>query len=125
MVVLVLVVVARHLLLQGSGRESLDVRMKETSTIPIVFDADFRSECHLQGRVGEIVANEMRLEKGAHLCVAGPGPVQNDEVDLETCGIYGKGQDNEAADSRQPVFDIRPLCQISQFLGTAFRGRWH
>lgn len=58
----VLVVVASDLLLLGSLRVRLDVRVKQSTSVAHVLECHLGAKGSLEGRIGKVVAPEMGLE---------------------------------------------------------------
>jgi hypothetical protein len=83
--------------------------VKQATPVPGVFDSDFGSECDFEGGVGEIGAFEIGLEEGGHLCVAGTGVFEDEEVDPEGGHVDEEGKDDETENSCCPVTCIGAL----------------
>jgi hypothetical protein len=58
---------------------------------------------HTQRVLAKVVADEVRLEEGAHLRVARPGVVQDDKVQLERGHVDDKRKDDEACHPSDPM----------------------
>lgn len=108
-VILVLVVITRNLLLKTSHRQSLHVRVQQTTAVAVIFQGDGTAVGDFQRRLGKVVTTQMGLEEGRHLGVAGAGSVKDEEMHLEARGVDDEGEDYETGDSGNPVGDVCAL----------------
>ena len=99
-VVGVLVVVASNLLLLGSFRVGLDVRVKKTTTVTHVLDCGARTDCDFQRAVlSDLGTLEVGLEKGAHLGVTRATAVEDGEMKGEREEVDQERNDDESDDA--------------------------
>lgn len=74
-VVIILVVIAGNLLLHRTDRESLNVRVQQSTTVSIVLYGHSRSISDLKRTLRKVIASEMGLKEGTHLGVTRSGSV--------------------------------------------------
>jgi hypothetical protein len=99
-VVGVLVVVTGDLLLLGTLRVSLNVRVEETATISHVLDRSAGTKDDLQRTVlSDAGSLEVGLEQGAHLSVARATLVENSKVHGKGEKVDEEGDDDKSNDS--------------------------
>ena len=110
-VVVVFIMITRDLLLKGSDRISLHVRMQQPSTITVILERELGSISDFQGRLGKVISTQMSLEERAHLRIPWAAPVENHEVQLERHGVDAEGDYDETKTSRQPVSKINSLSK--------------
>ena len=102
LIIVVLIMITCDLLLIRSNRISLDMRVEEATTVTHIFQRDLGTESDIckpwqylvpyersgffgrtQRILVEIISDEIRLEKGAHLRVTWSRMIQNHEMELE------------------------------------------
>jgi hypothetical protein len=92
------------------------MRMEQATAVAHVLERDFAAERGLERVLGKVVAVQVRLEEGRHLRIAGAGPVEDKEVDLEAEEVDGEGDDDEAEGAGDPVLCVCPLPkQLSRY----------
>lgn len=113
-VVGVLVVVASNLLLLGTLRVGLNVRVKKTTTITHVLDSGARTDCNLERAVlSNLSTLEVSLEERAHLSIPRAGAIENREVQGEREEVDQERDDDEANNTGDDVGTKSGLWIIS------------
>lgn len=81
-VVGILVVVARNLLLVGTFRVCLHMRVQQTTSVAHILNSDSRADSDLERAIDtDLSSAEVCLEKGAHLGITWTGISKHGEVD--------------------------------------------
>ncbi len=83
--------------------------MEQPTAVSNILQSDFRPDGNLQGIAFEVIANQIRLEQGAHLSVAGPRMVQDHEVNFERCHENEDREDDKTRYTSTPVFQLISL----------------
>lgn len=105
-VVGIFVVVASNLLLAGSFRVSLHMRVKQSTSVTHVLESSARPNGNLKGAITQGVASEVSLEKRAHLSIAGARVFQDDEVRFEGSHVDDKRDSDKTSQAGNPVSGV-------------------
>lgn len=93
----ILVVIAGNLLLLRAFGVSLNVRVKQATAVPHVFERSTRSNGNLERAVlSNFGSLQVGLEQGTHLCITWSGVVENGKVEGEREHVDEEWDDNQA-----------------------------
>lgn len=125
-VVGVFVVVASNLLLLGTLRVGLDVRVEKTTTVAHVLDGCARTKCDFQRAVlSDLGTLEVGLEKRAHLSVTRATAVEDSEVQGERKEIDQEGNDDKTDDTGDDMGTKGCLAIVSCVSQTSNRNTYN